>query len=163
MFKVFRIKEEHSAFRSDGGGIGSRGLACVRPHHASLFSLSLHLSVSLFPLVIPLFSCPPPRCLYYLTLSLPSPPLFFCSLALSIRHSSYKAPRYLSSLAGAASPLISPPLIHPSIHLSPLPPHCHYPSTFIIYALFYLPPSLPPSLHLRFYLSHVSFISYGGP
>ena len=54
---------------------------------------------------------------------------------------------------------------HPSIHLSPLPPHCHYPSTFIIYALFYLLPSLPPSppLHPRFFLSPFSFISCGGP
>lgn len=49
MFKVLRIKEENSAFLSDGGGIGSRGFASVRPNHASAFSPSPTVSFS-FPL-----------------------------------------------------------------------------------------------------------------
>ncbi len=141
MFKVFRIKEEHSAFLSDGGGIGSRGLASVRPHHASLFLLSPTVCLSFPPLFFLSFSV----LLFMFTvshfISLPLPLFFFDLLSLSVAHSTSLG--FLLSLF--LSPcFISPHLTssHPSI--SSLP-HRHYPSGFIVYTVFYLPPSLHPS------------------
>lgn len=136
MFKVFRIKEEHSAFLSDGGGIGSRGLASVRLHHASLFSLSLTVCLPL-SLCSSLFFCCPPLHVYCISLYLsPSPPLFFVdSLFQSVTHStlvcfppSFFFSPWCTSLYLTRS--------HPSISSTP---HCHYPFSFIIYPLLYLP------------------------
>lgn len=140
MFKVFRIKEEHSAFLSDGGGIGSRGLASVRPHHASLCLRSPTVCLSHSPCSSSLF-CP---LLHVYCISLHLSPSCLCvfvdllSLSLTLHHF---ASCYLSSLASAASLLLLPLLTHPS----PLPLTAIIHPVFIIYAVFYLPSSLPPS------------------
>ena len=139
MFKVFRIKEEHSAFLSDGGGIGSRGFASVRSHHTSAFSPSFSLFYLFFTVLLYMFS------LLYLPVSLSPCLCCYCGLTLYLQLTLSASLRFplspLPPFSSAAIPSILPHLIHPSF----LPPHCHYPSSFIIYPLLYLPPSRPPS------------------
>lgn len=139
MFKVFRIKEEHSAFLSDGGGIGSRGLARVRPHHASLFPATPPLSVFLFPLVL-LLAVPPSTCLLKFTLSLFPCRFFFflltCSLYLSLTLST--SLRFLLSL-----------FLSPALHLS----SSHLPSSIHL-----LWPSLSLSIHFYPLCTFLSFL-----
>lgn len=125
MFKVFRIKDEHSAFLNDGGGIGSRGLASVRLYHASLFLLSPTVCLSLSPGSSSLL-LPPSTCLQCLTLSL-SPASAFLSTC-SLCHSSWL------SLSCFLNPCCISSLIHPS----PLP------LTVIIYPVSFM--QLSPSL-----------------
>lgn len=148
MFKVFRIKEEHSSFLSDGGGIGSRGLASVRPHHASLFSLSTTVCLSLFPCSLVL-SCSFPPCLLYLTLSL-SFCLCFCWLAPSV----YLSLTLSTSLRFLLSFFLSLCCISPhlaSSHSSiSSTPHCHlcsFLSSFFTTPFLPVPLSFPCFFH----------------
>lgn len=152
MFKVFRIKEEHSAFLSDGGGNGSRGLACVSPHHVSPFSRSPTVCLSLSPCSssrLPSLS----TCLLYRTLSL-SPRLCVFVNPLSLG-SFFIASRYLSCLLH-----LSPSYLLSSIHLL-------YPSLSLSIQFYhlcgFLSSSFLPPFTCASYSPPVSFISRGGP
>lgn len=118
MFKVFRIKEEHSAC-----GIGSRGLARVRPNHSSLFLAISHcLSFSL-----PLFSlscCCLPLHVYWI-----SQCLFYTSSCVVLNCSLCRLLFYITVLPvifllyRPVLQLFLPPLLHlsflyPSLSLS---------------------------------------------
>lgn len=158
MFKVFRIKEEHSAFLSDGGGIGSRGLASVRLHHASLFLLSLTVSLSSsLPLFLSFFFffCSPPLHVYSISLSFST--CVFCWFALSVCHSLYhSALRYF--------PLAL--MVHLSSFYLLSSVRLLYPSLSLSIQFYHLSTSLSSSflpLHLCLYLFPVSLISHGGP
>lgn len=103
MFKVFRIKEEHSAFLSDGVGLnpeGERVSDCIM----LLFPRSLPLSAFLFPFVLPFFCCPPLH-VYCISLRPPVDSLSRC-------HSLYS-----SSLLIISLPL---PMPHPHPSISTL-------------------------------------------
>lgn len=147
MFKVLRIKEEHSAFRSDGGWIGSRGFACVRPHHASLFvSIPPVVCLSLSPCYSSLLLSP--LSVFIVSHFISSPPLFFL-----FTRSLYPSPFLQSSSVSVflsrcrvspLSHLLSS--IHPSISSSPslsLSIHFYHLCTFLSSSL---APSIPSSL-----------------